>query len=207
MTERHVTVDGGPAGLGQGLREAREARGLGVRALAKLVNVSPSLISQVERGKVMPSVGTLYAIIRELDVSLDALFARDSDGDRQVRRDRDLPVLHHDTRDTIYLASGVRWERLTIDPTPDLDFHIASYSVGAESCPADTLMTHEGTEHGFLVSGRLGVVLGERTHELGPGDSVSFASTTPHRLFAIGDSPAQAIWLVVGRGHDARLSH
>jgi transcriptional regulator with XRE-family HTH domain len=194
-----------PDGLGQGLREAREAQGIGLRTLAKRVGVSPSLISQVERGKVMPSVGTLYAIVRELDLSMDDLFAGAQAIGRRAARDDGGPILHGQTRDTIYLASGVRWERLTAEPEAEMDFQISTYAAGAESCPADALMTHEGKEHGYLISGRLGVTIGDQTYEMGPGDSVSFASTTPHRLFTIGDEAAEAIWLVVGREKDARL--
>jgi len=34
---------------------------------------------------------------------------------------------------------------------------------------------------------------------LGPGDSIAFDSTTPHRLINIGDEPVHAIWLGIGR--------
>jgi transcriptional regulator with XRE-family HTH domain/quercetin dioxygenase-like cupin family protein len=75
-----VTQDGnadGPAepivGIGQQLREARLAVGVSVRELARRVDVSASFISQLELGKTMPSVGTLYSIASELGVSLDTL--------------------------------------------------------------------------------------------------------------------------------------
>ncbi len=44
-----------------------------MRELARRVGVSASLISQVELGKASPSVGTLYAIVNELGLSLDEL--------------------------------------------------------------------------------------------------------------------------------------
>lgn len=75
-----MTQDGnadGPAepivGIGQQLREARLAVGVSVRELARRVDVSASFISQLELGKTMPSVGTLYSIASELGVSLDTL--------------------------------------------------------------------------------------------------------------------------------------
>ncbi|MFF2842401.1 helix-turn-helix domain-containing protein [Paenarthrobacter sp. NPDC057981] len=57
--------------LGMRLREARQRAKLSLRELARRVNVSASLISQVERGRTSPSVGTLYALVSELDLSLD----------------------------------------------------------------------------------------------------------------------------------------
>ena len=53
--------------LGARLRQARERKGFTVRGLARYVGVSPSLVSQVERGRVMPSVGTLYSIANQLE--------------------------------------------------------------------------------------------------------------------------------------------
>jgi transcriptional regulator with XRE-family HTH domain len=199
-------VETGPPLLGRRLREAREEQGIGLRTLAKRLSVSASLISQVERGKVMPSVGTLYAIVRELDISMDDLFY---DGPaakgRPQREEYSGPVQRSDVRDVIYLASGVRWERLSVEPDPDLDFQIVTYDVGAESCPSDALMTHEGKEFGYVLEGRLMMTIGDESYELVPGDSVSFTSTTPHRLANVGTEPMLAIWVVIGRERDSRF--
>ena len=56
------------------------------------------------------------------------------------------------------------------------------------------------------MSGRLGIRIGFDEHELRSGDSVSFDSSSPHRLWAIGDEPVTAIWFVVGRQSDSRVS-
>ncbi len=60
--------------VGSRVREERLRQKIGVRELARRVGVSASLISQVELGKASPSVGTLYAIVNELGLSLDELF-------------------------------------------------------------------------------------------------------------------------------------
>jgi transcriptional regulator with XRE-family HTH domain len=48
-----------------------------IRALARDIGVSPSLISQIETGKSQPSVSTLYAISSALDLPLEDLFDAD----------------------------------------------------------------------------------------------------------------------------------
>src|SRR3989338_3707270 len=77
-------------GLGSRLRLARERKDISVRGLARRVGVSPSLVSQIERGHVMPSVGTLYSIANELQLLLDDLFkdaeSGRSPGDRAKSR-------------------------------------------------------------------------------------------------------------------------
>jgi transcriptional regulator with XRE-family HTH domain/mannose-6-phosphate isomerase-like protein (cupin superfamily) len=60
-------------GLGPRLRLVRESRALSVRELARRLGCSASLISQVERGLSMPSVGVLYSLASELGCSLDYL--------------------------------------------------------------------------------------------------------------------------------------
>ena len=60
--------------LGQRLKEVRVRAGLTLRELARQADVSPSLISQIENGKSQPSVATLYAFSRLLNVSVDELF-------------------------------------------------------------------------------------------------------------------------------------
>ena len=62
------------AAIGARIRAERERRGMSVRALARDVGVSPSLISQIETSKSLPSVSTLYAITTTLNVPVDEIF-------------------------------------------------------------------------------------------------------------------------------------
>jgi transcriptional regulator with XRE-family HTH domain len=192
--------------LGARLRDGRHTRGLSVRALAKAVGVSPSLISQIERGKANPSVGTLYAIVQELEISLDELFA---DGSRTPGLDTPAEaetelIQRAGSRATLDLASGVRWERLTPRPDPNVDFLYVVYQVGGASAPPDVLMRHMGREYGLVLSGKLGAKVGFNKYELAPGDSIAFDSTTPHHFWTIGNEPAVVVWTILGRMGDSR---
>ncbi len=60
--------------VGPRIREERLARGISLRALAREVGVSASMISQIETGKAQPSVSTLYAITSALGLSVQAVF-------------------------------------------------------------------------------------------------------------------------------------
>ena len=77
--------------LGSAIRAARVSKGLSLRGVAASADISPSLLSQVETGKTQPSVGTLYAIVNVLEVSLDELMGmpgtpRRAAGHRRRRR-------------------------------------------------------------------------------------------------------------------------
>ena len=198
--------------IGPKLRQGRERRKLSVRGLARYVGVSPSLVSQIERGRVMPSVGTLYAIANELGLVVDDLFTDAQPRSKNRDRNDDIsvadvvnPVIKSGQREVITLADGVRWERLTPTPDKDVEFLVVVYNVGAESCPKDALIRHGGKEYACLLSGRLGIKIGFEEFELGPGDSIAFDAQMPHRLWTIGREPAEALWVVLNRHGDARL--
>lgn len=196
-----------PSGIGARLRAQREKRDIGLREIARRVGVSPSLVSQIERDRISPSVATLWALVTELGMTMSDVFG---DGGTpgapsaaRTARARD-PVSTPETRFVLNLESGVRWERLTTTSDPNVEFIYVLYPVGAASCEEDSLIKHGGHEYGYVISGRLGVRVGFDEYELGPGDAISFDSALPHRLSTIGDQPATAIWAVVGRAADAR---
>ena len=167
-----------------------QRRGLSVRELARRLAVSPSLISQIERGKATPSVATLYAITTELKLSLDELFAGAPAADA-VARPRPRPgtpdapdvagglklldaarMAAHPPptaaswapgdRTVIQLGSGVRWERLTHASDIAVDFLYVVYAPGGASCEPGALMRHAGREYGHVLSGTLEVTVGLR---------------------------------------------
>lgn len=182
--------------------------GISQRELARRIGLSASMISQIESGQSKPSVSTLYTIVTELGVSVDDVFRGHEDraaseashgvAPTDVGAEHD-PVVHPADRHVIDLASGVRWERLTSHQHEDVDFLHVIYDVGGSSAGDNVMMRHPGREYGYVLSGHLGVQLGFEQHKLGPGDSIGFDSTQPHRLWNLGDEPVHGIWFVVGR--------
>jgi len=200
------TMAGELADLGARLREERERARISQRELSRRLGVSASLISQIESGQSKPSVSTLYGIVTELGVSLDDVFRVHEDELTEATaagaESQDAaggPVVHPAERHVVELDSGVIWERLTSHQHEDVDFLHVIYDVGGSSAPDERLMRHSGREYGYVLSGRLGVQLGFERHELGPGDSIAFDSTTPHRLWNLGDEAVHGVWFVVGR--------
>lgn len=196
-----------PSKVGSRLREERERLGLSLRELARRVGVSPSLVSQIELDRVNPSVSTLYALVTELGLTMSEVFGDETPSRRRSvgrRPDSEGRVATPETRSVLNLASGVRWERLTPHSDPEVEFLHVMYPVGAESCSADALVTHGGREYGYVSSGTLGVRVGFDAYVLGPGASIAFDSSSPHRLWTIGNEPVHAIWVVIGRADDPR---
>jgi mannose-6-phosphate isomerase-like protein (cupin superfamily)/DNA-binding XRE family transcriptional regulator len=199
---------------------------MSMRELARRIEVSPSFLSQVERGRTNPSVGTLYAIVTELGVSLDELMSETPgtgveelaappgtagevappgwEAAAAAPRRVGTPLQPSAGRRTIKL-SGVSWERLTHDDDPLVDFLYVTYRPGSASCSDEDMMRHGGSEYGHVISGRLDVQIAFEKFELEPGDSIHFDSTVPHRLSNPYDEPCVAVWVVIGRRGDDRV--
>ena len=201
--------------IGARIRAERERRGMSVRGLARDVGVSPSLISQIETSKSLPSVSTLYAITTALGVPVDEIFdpapvdaaalagpitSHVASAAGAPPRDRDHtsgPHLCPADREQLTLDSGVVWERLGQLPGQHVEFLRITYSPGATSSSSGDLMRHQGTEYGYLVSGALVLSLGFEEYRMSAGDSVCFDSTTPHGYRNDDKEPAIGIWFVV----------
>ena len=187
-------------GLGPRLRVAREQRQLSVRELARRIGCSASLISQIERGVSVPSVGVLYSLAAELDTSLDhLLFGAEPRRPLAAAPVPDAPciVQRAGGRNIIDLASGVRWERLTPGADAMTDFLEVIYSPGGHSTDERRPLRHDGHEYGLVISGTLQANVGFESYELGPGDSIAFDSSTPHEYLNKTGEPVHAVWVVV----------
>lgn len=191
--------------LGRRLRAIRLRLGIGVRELARRVDLAPSSISQIETGKIGPSVKTLYALASEFGVTVDeVLFDHPADdhAPSSAVPEPGLAVQRGKDRPEISLNSGVTWQRLMFWGDEDVEFMEAIYEPGGASSPDDAFVRHSGHEFGHVLSGTLRVVVGFDEFVLEAGDSITFPSSTPHRLSNDGTETVRAIWVVRGRRGD-----
>jgi transcriptional regulator with XRE-family HTH domain/quercetin dioxygenase-like cupin family protein len=200
--------------IGRRLAAHRGRRGMRVAELAREVGVTPSLISQIERGMSRPSVSTLFAIAQALDVPVDAFFREPAGppgpggadgpagagdgppaGPGQVAAADGRYVVRRGGRAVIDIEGGVRWERLTRSTLDHLDFFELVYEPGAESHPRQ--YTHPGTEMVLVMSGCLEITIGFERYLLEPGDSIDFPSSMPHRYVNPSAQTARAVTVIL----------
>jgi transcriptional regulator with XRE-family HTH domain len=209
MAEQTENVD--PAlEIGRRLAIHRSRRAIKVSELARRVGVSPSLISQIERGQSRPSVSTLFALSQALEVPVDAFFrdheeapASPRDAFEQSRPARPAVAEHRhlvrrDERAVIEIEGGVRWERLTPTALEEVEFLEIVYEPGAES--HSSLYRHPGMEMVLLLEGRMTILVGFERYDLEAGDSICFPSTTPHRYVNHGDEVARGVTAILPDG-------
>jgi len=213
--------------IGEKLRTVRQDRKMSLRELADKAEISASMLSQIETGKVFPSVRSLYGIAAALNVSVDYFFPEQINNDSALES---MPV--NATKELT--ASEMRDAKVRGATEAVKEFpHTtpASPIVHADSRPTIELMGgvtwsrltaraeeeaefleinyapgamsgasmshHEGREFGLILEGELVIELGFESYTLKAGDSIILESTTPHRLINKSSQPMRAVWVVL----------
>jgi transcriptional regulator with XRE-family HTH domain len=169
--------------IGERIRSLRSEHRMSIRELARRAGVSASLISEGERGLVEPSIGVLKRIATVLAVNLTYFFSQPGSAGETVIREgerRRLRELH-----------GVTFELAGPDNVRSLEPIYGRLQPGAD---VETLQ-HEGEEWGMVLRGRLKVWVGSEVYFLEPGDSIFFASSTPHRVANPSNEVTEYIWV------------
>lgn len=170
--------------LGRHVRQLRQAQDLTLKALAEEIGVTPSALSQIERGKSEPSLGTLWRLGGALKASLLDFFAHDRLGS--------VDVTPADAR-TVVAFDRFRYEAIAQSPRRTIDLFVLRLEPGHG--PVRDLVRHPGEEAGLVLSGRMEVIVADEGHPLGPGDGIWFLSTEPHTFVPVGDEPCVSIWV------------
>jgi transcriptional regulator with XRE-family HTH domain len=186
--------------LGARLRVLRSQRGISARQLAKILGISASAVSQIERGVMQPSVTRLIAITEALGVPLADVFddgAADAGPATSDASHDGVTLMRAGQAATVMLESGVTFRRLSPRSTGELDFFESVYPPGSTATGDSALFRHEGVEIGSVVSGELTVEFDDEAVVLLPGDSISYPCSKPHRIRNDSSRPAVATWLIV----------
>jgi transcriptional regulator with XRE-family HTH domain len=187
--------------MSERLRAARVSTGKSARRLAAELGCSPSLISQIERGKAVPSVGRLFAMTTALGISMDSLFP-ETQPDLRAKPEREQPdslILHRQDRPAIDLEHGIRWERLTRHPEQGVEFREVFYEVGGGSPDSERAIQHNGRDYAVIIEGELTARIGFEKFLLRQGDSLAFDATIPHQFWNQGSRRVRAVFVMTDR--------
>src|SRR5690242_19921403 len=197
-SEKEAASNGDPGALsiGERLAELRKEHRYSIRKLAEKAGVSASLVSDVERGKVEPSITTLKRLSDALGTTLTFFFSEPAEERSRVVRAAERVVLRGSDNSSEASSDhrkGVRFELASPEHADGIEAIYGRYEVGASL--GDEPVTHEGEEWGMVLSGRLKVWVGDEIHFLDPGDAIWFPSTIPHRMENVADEPTEYIWI------------
>lgn len=180
MMENEITT---MPSLGEKLKMYRTKRRLSLAELAIRSGISKSLISQVERSLVNPSVATIRNLARALEIPVFLLFLDD---------DPRCDLIPRDQRRRLFLP-GSTVERQLLTPDHRQRFVLLTMNIHPHELSAIELTQHTGEECVYVRTGCLTVQLGDKEIDLDEGDSLYFDALIPHRFVNRGEQTAEVI--------------
>ncbi len=170
--------------VGRRLRAVRTQVGMSQRQLARVSGVANATISQIEAGRLNPTVSMLKKVLGGIPISLAEFFADDLEvRERIVFRAHELTEIADGG--VSYLQVGSNLSNRSIQLLKEC------YQPGAGT--GKHAMTHEGEECGIVLAGRLEVTVAGETSMLGKGDAYYFRSDLPHRFRNPGSEVCELI--------------
>ena len=171
--------------VGDRLRAARASKELSLRALAKSSDLTSGFISQIENGRVMPSIAALIRLCAALDIEVGAILSDALPRGRVVR--------HADRAVYLFAEAGYHDEIVSSDSTKRLEVMRSVIEPGGSTGPEP--YTHgSDVEVALVLKGRIIVDLGDERYELRAGDALTFPGALPHTVTNPGRTAAEIVW-------------
>ncbi len=176
--------------FGEKLRVVRERKKITLKQVAIAANISESMVSQIERNKVSPSIDTLLSIAEFLGIDIDYLFS-------SYKKTGKVKIIKKDKGNILKSEGGTYRELCSIDETESsspVEVVWLEVEEGKEKGNID--YGHPGSEIGIIIEGEGSLSYGTEEYFLSEGDSVSFSSNIPHIIKNTGKSKLKAIWVL-----------
>ncbi len=163
--------------IGRKLKQLRLRKKIALVDLGKHTGLSASMLSQLENGKLIPTLPTLARIAMVFDIGVDHFFV-----DR--RRKRTFAITRHNER--------IRFPDRADSPKPNFYFECLAFAAPEKSLqaylaefpkrnPEDVAdHLHEGAEFVHVLEGVLEIRYQDEVHVLTGGDSAYFDGGEPH---------------------------
>jgi transcriptional regulator with XRE-family HTH domain len=184
-----VSLKSPVAQLGAVLKIVREKLGKKQGEIAAEAGISISMLSQIERGNVSPSIDTLVTVCGALDLDTAELF-------RRIMPARQVKVFKSGKRLSTGKA-GVRYEQLVISGENAYPAEMFLLEVAPDKIVGLSKKGHEGVEMGYVLAGEATMSIENEKHIIAAGDSISFNAQVPHTLHNTGAEVFKAVWTVV----------
>jgi len=194
-------------GIGKKIRALREEKELPLDALAQRVDITPTLLSQIENDVVPPTLATLLNLARVLEVQVDHFFIQEKSLEKieLTRAHERLSVAKSRDTDTArmtynYQALSYRLQGKRMEP------FLVEFDSRVEENPIP--LSHEGEEFCYCLEGEIEFITDERRITLRPGDSLYYYSDVPHVLRGIGPGNPKGIFVLLpGSGKTRSREH
>jgi transcriptional regulator with XRE-family HTH domain len=173
--------------LGERIKYLRLKKSMGLVELGRHTGLSASFLSQLETGRVIPTLRNLARIALVFSKDLSYFFDPEPKTLFRVQRGKDrIRLPQSGTDDPSYYFESLGY----LVPDRQLDPYFAEFLPNVKPRRAHQ---HPGCEFLYVLEGRLEISHGEARHQLDSGDAVYFDANTPHSYANAGDDPAKAL--------------
>jgi transcriptional regulator with XRE-family HTH domain len=179
--------------LGERIKQLRAERALQQRQLAEKAGLTPSMVSQIESGRLTPSLHTLGRVAAALGVPIAGLFDGQPQGRVHVTRKKDYPVVSFE-------GAGERWAVLGAGLFQGkIRAVVSTLKPRSAGVKTDKVVIEPGQMKLFyVVEGKVALQYNGERHVLEAGDSAYLDGGTPHGWENLGAKTAKALWVILG---------
>ena len=175
--------------IGERIKRLRLKKSMGLVELGKHSGLSASFLSQLETGRVVPTLRNLARIALVFSKDLSYFFDTDPSARFRIHRRKDrvrLPQTGVEPPATFIESLGY------MAPDREMDPYFAEFQPLTKEMEAKAHQ-HAGSEFLYVLEGELELRHGDQACTLEAGDAVYFDSSTPHSYQCAGKKPAGAI--------------
>jgi transcriptional regulator with XRE-family HTH domain len=175
--------------LGERIRRLRLKKSMGLVELGKHTGLSASFLSQLETGRVVPTLRNLARIAMVFSKDLSHFFESEPAALFRVHRKKErvrMPQTGVDLPTYSFESLGY------MVPDRQMDPYYAEFVPLPEQVEPKAHM-HVGFEFLYILAGELAVQHGGQETVLGAGDAAYFDASTSHSYRCVGDRPAEAV--------------
>lgn len=174
--------------IGEKISEYRKSKKLNIKDLARLTGVTPSLLSQIERGLANPSLNTLNAIAKVLEVPLFSFFTTSANTkELVVKADKRKKMILPERENILY-------ELLSPDLSGSIEMALMELIPSSDS--SEDLLEHEGEEVAFVMEGKVNLMLESSIITMDTGDSIRIPRGMKHKWINDYDKDVKVIFAV-----------
>ena len=175
--------------IGERIKRLRLKKSMGLVELGKHTGLSASFLSQLETGRVVPTLRNLARIAMVFSKDLSYFFETEPQSMFRVHRRKDRVRLPQTgVEDPTYYFESLGY----MVPDRHMDPYFAEF-IPLEKSREPRAHMHPGYEFLYILDGELELHHGEHHCTLTPGDAVYFDSSTPHSYICAGKKPADAL--------------
>ena len=179
--------------LGARIKALRGERGLQQRQLAEKAGLTPSMVSQIESGRLTPSLPTLGKLAGALGVPIGQLFEPAPNGRLNVSRKSEYPVVSFDGTTEKWHVLGAGLFKGKIRAV------VSTLGPRGKGVKTDKVILEPGQMKLFyVVEGKVSLRYNGEPHTLDAGDSAYLDGGTPHGWENAGTRAAKVLWVILG---------